>query len=140
MSSKATAIIIGGGHNALTAAYYLATGSRWHTTFFQNAKDLKVAVLERRGVVGGAAVTEEFLPGFRNSTASYSVGLLSPEVVRDMGLYSHGLKLIPRQGSHFLPLSPTDYFLTTYDDQENLKRIAQLSPKDAEAYVRFNDM
>ena len=137
------AIVIGGGHNALTAAYYLATASKWGAKGFlgrSHANDMKVTVLERRSVVGGAAVTEEFEPGFRNSTASYSVGLLSPEVVREMDLRSHGLKMHPRKGAHFVPISSTEYFMTSYDDEENLRRIARLSPKDADAYVRYNEM
>ncbi|HEY6917504.1 MAG TPA: FAD-dependent oxidoreductase, partial [Allosphingosinicella sp.] len=71
-------LIIGAGHNGLVCAYYLA------------AKGLKVTMLERRHVAGGAAVTEEFVPGFRNSTASYTVSLLNPKVIRDMRLYDHG--------------------------------------------------
>jgi phytoene dehydrogenase-like protein len=76
---SADVIIIGGGHNGLTCAAYLA------------AAGLRVTVLERRGVVGGAAVTEEFHPGFRNSVASYTVSLLNPKVIRDLELHRHGL-------------------------------------------------
>ncbi len=74
------AIIVGGGHNGLTCAFYLARAG------------YKVRVLERRGVVGGAAITEEFHPGFRNSVASYSVSLLNPKVIADMELARHGLQ------------------------------------------------
>ena len=133
-------LIIGGGHNALTAAYYLATAERWSSKMF-NKKKFQVQILERRSIVGGAAVTEEFHPGFRNSTASYSVGLLSPEVVRDMALVEeHGLRMIPRQGAHFLPLSASEYLLTTYDSAQTLANIAKLSPHDAEAYPRFQQL
>ena len=74
-------IVIGAGHNGLTCAAYLA------------AAGLKVQVLERRGVVGGAAVTEEFHPGFRNSVAAYTVSLLQPRVIADLELHRHGLRL-----------------------------------------------
>src|SRR5580765_5069307 len=91
------AVIIGGGHNGLTCAAYLA------------AAGLSVCVFERRGVLGGAAVTEEFHPGFRNSTASYTVSLLNPKVIRDLNLAAHGLSVVERPLANFLPLSPTGY-------------------------------
>ncbi len=86
------ALILGGGHNGLVCACYLARAG------------LKVRVLERRNVLGGAAVTEEFAPGFRNSTASYTVSLLHPKVIRDLKLVEHGLKIVERPFSNFLPL------------------------------------
>src|ERR1700733_5155127 len=85
-------LIIGGGHNGLTCACYLAKAG------------LKVRVLERRHIVGGAAVTEEFHPGFRNSTASYTVGLLHPSIIRDLKLYEHGLRIVHRPYSNFVPI------------------------------------
>lgn len=85
------AILIGGGHNGLTCAFYLAQAG------------LKVRILERRSLVGGAAVTEEFHPGFRNSVASYTVSLLNPKVIRDMKLMERGLRIIERPISNFLP-------------------------------------
>lgn len=85
------AIIIGGGHNGLVCAWYLARAGK------------RVLVLERRSVVGGAAVTEEFAPGFRNSTASYTLGLLDPAIMREMALAAHGLKVVGRPFSNFLP-------------------------------------
>src|SRR6201996_4274917 len=86
------ALIVGGGHNGLVCAAYLA------------AAGLKVTVLERRSVVGGAAVTEEFHPGFRNSVASYTVSLLNPKIIRDLELARHGLRVVERKVSNFLPL------------------------------------
>ena len=86
------ALILGGGHNGLVCACYLARAG------------LKVRVLERRAVLGGAAVTEEFAPGFRNSTASYTVSLLHPKVIRELKLVEHGLKIVERPFSNFLPL------------------------------------
>src|ERR1700676_909614 len=91
------AVIIGGGHNGLVCACYLAKGG------------LSVAVFERRALVGGAAVTEEFHPGFRNSTASYTVSLLHPRVLRDLRLAEHGLRIVERSLSNFLPLSAQSY-------------------------------
>src|SRR3712207_403893 len=85
-------LILGGGHNGLVRAFYLA------------APGLKVTVLERRGVVGGAAVTEEFHPGFRNSVASYTVSLLHPQVIADLDLHGHGLRIVERRLANFLPL------------------------------------
>jgi phytoene dehydrogenase-like protein len=92
-------VIIGAGHNGLTCAYYLA------------AKGLKVAVLEASDTVGGAAVTDEFLPGFRNSAASYTVSLLNPKVIRDLDLERHGLKVVLRKTDNFLP-GDGDYLLS----------------------------
>src|SRR5436853_6190838 len=97
-SRRYDAAIIGGGHNGLVCAAYLA------------AAGLKIVVLERRGVVGGAAVTEEFHPGFRNSTASYTVSLLDPQIMRDLRVAHHGLRIVARPFSNFLPL-PGDQYL-----------------------------
>ena len=83
------AIIIGGGHNGLVCAYYLAK------------KGLNVHVYEKRPIVGGAAVTEEFHPGFRNSVASYTVSLLNPEIIKDMNLKEYGLEIVKRPISNF---------------------------------------
>ena len=91
--SRFDAVVIGGGHNGLACAAYLA-GAR-----------LKVCVLERRSVLGGAAVTEESHPGCRNSTASYTVSLLNPKVIRDLKLVEHGLSIVSRPFSNFLPLA-----------------------------------
>src|SRR6202453_2217402 len=90
-------IIVGGGHNGLVCAAYLA------------AAGLKVTVLERRTVVGGAAVTEEFHPGFRNSVAAYTVSLLNPKVIRDLELAKHGLRVVERRLANFLPTDDGRY-------------------------------
>src|SRR5690242_21497286 len=91
-STQSDALIVGGGHNGLVCAAYLAAGG------------LKVKVLERRGVVGGAAVTEEFHPGFRNSVAAYTVSLLQQKVIDELRLRSHGLRIVERPVANFLPL------------------------------------
>lgn len=113
------ALIVGGGHNGLTCACYLA------------AAGLKVRVLERRGVVGGAAVTEEFHPGFRNSTASYTVSLLNPQVIRDLRLAEHGLRIIERPISNFLPLPDGEYLKVGGTLAATQAEVARFSPGDA---------
>jgi phytoene dehydrogenase-like protein len=97
MEPMRDALIVGGGHNGLVCAAYLA------------AAGLKVTVLERRAVVGGAAVTEEFHPGFRNSVAAYTVSLLNPQVIRDLDLPAHGLRIVERELSNFLPTADGRY-------------------------------
>ncbi len=111
------ALIIGGGHNGLVCASYLA------------AAGLKVTVLERRGVVGGAAVTEEFHPGFRNSVASYTVSLLNPKVIRDLDLPAHGLRIVERELSNFLPTEDGRYL--TVGGGRTHAEVAKFSQKDA---------
>src|ERR1700740_1191496 len=98
--SPRDAVIVGGGHNGLVCAAYLA------------AAGLKVTVLERRAVVGGAAVTEEFLPGFRNSVAAYTVSLLNPKGIRDLELARYGLRIVERRCANFLPPADGGYLLT----------------------------
>jgi phytoene dehydrogenase-like protein len=111
-------IIVGGGHNGLTAAAYLA------------ADGLKVTVLERRAQVGGAAVTEEFHPGFRNSVAAYAVSLLNPRVIGDLDLHRHGLKLVERPLSNFLPL-PDGRYLKVAPGRTKAE-VAKFSARDVE--------
>lgn len=117
------AIIIGAGHNGLTCAYYLAK------------KGMKVTVLEAAANVGGAAVTDEFLPGFRNSAASYTVSLLQPKVIRDMQLERHGLKVVLRKTDNFLP-GDGQYLLAGRNGLTR-KEIARHHKPDAEAYDRY---
>ncbi len=112
------AVIVGGGHNGLVCAAYLA------------AANLKVTVLERRPVVGGAAVTEEFHPGFRNSVASYTVSLLNPKVIRDLRLESHGLRVLERPLSNFLPLEGAGYLKIGAGGTH--EEVAKFSRRDAE--------
>jgi phytoene dehydrogenase-like protein len=117
-------VIIGAGHNGLTCAAYLA------------AAGLKVRVVERRKVVGGAAVTEEFTPGFRNSVAAYTVSLLNPKVISDLKLAAHGLKVVERRAQNFLPAADGRYLLT--GEGRTRASLARLSPRDAEALDGFN--
>ncbi len=113
------AVIIGGGHNGLVCACYLA------------ARGWKVRVLERRAILGGAAVTEEFHPGFRNSTASYTVSLLHPTVIRDLHLDTHGLKILERPIANFLPLEDGRYLKIGGGLAATQSEVAKFSEKDA---------
>ena len=122
------AVIIGGGHNGLVCACYLA------------AAGLNVRVLERRGVVGGAAVTEEFYPGFRNSTASYTVSLLHPQVIRDLKLREHGLRLIERPIANFLPLPDGRSLKVGPTLAATQREVAKFSQRDADALPRYYAM
>lgn len=117
-------VIIGGGHNGLVCSAYLA------------AAGLKVTVLERRGVVGGAAVTEEFHPGFRNSVASYTVSLLNPKVIADLELHAHGLRIIHRPLANFLPAEDGRYLKIGGD--KTLSEIAKFSVRDAEVHDSYH--
>src|SRR3954454_1101787 len=121
---KYHAIVIGGGHNGLTAAAYLARAGR------------KVLVLERRHVLGGAAVTEEVHPGFRFSVCSYVVSLLRPEIIRDLDLPRHGLEILPLDGT-FTPMPNGDYLWRVNDHARTHREIARHSRVDAEAYDEY---
>jgi len=128
MNKPYDALIIGGGHNGLVCACYLA------------AKGLSVRVLERRGLVGGAAVTEEFHPGFRNSTASYTVSLLNPKIIRDLKLHEHGLRVVERPFSNFLPLSETEYIKVGGSLAATQADVARFSVQDAERLPAYYQM
>ena len=117
LGASSDALIIGGGHNGLVCAAYLAGAG------------LKVTVLEQRSVVGGAAVTEEFHPGFRNSVAAYTVSLLNPKVIRDLELPKFGLRVVERKLSNFLPTDDGRYLIV--GDGRTAAEVAKFSPKDA---------
>src|SRR5438477_7257638 len=117
-------IVIGAGHNGLTAAAYLARAGR------------KVLVLERRHVVGGAAVTEEIFPGFKFSVCSYVVSLLRPEIIRELDLARHGLEMLPLDGT-FTPMPNGDYLWRVNDHAKTRREIARHSKLDAEAYDEY---
>jgi len=114
---RCDALIIGAGHNGLVCAAYLAGAG------------LKVTVLERRAVVGGAAVTEEFHPGFRNSVAAYTVSLLNPAIIRDLDLAAHGLRIVERRCANFLPTADGRYLLT--GEGRTQGEVARFSARDA---------
>ncbi|HKQ98596.1 MAG TPA: NAD(P)/FAD-dependent oxidoreductase [Candidatus Polarisedimenticolia bacterium] len=124
MTSRYDAIIIGGGHNGLITAAYLARAGK------------KVVTLERRHLVGGAAVTEEVFPGFRFSVFSYVVSLLRPEIIRDLQLPKHGLEILPLDGT-FTPMQNGDYLWRMDDHGRSIREIARHSRADAEAYEEF---
>ena len=125
MTRKYDALIIGGGHNGLVCAFYLARAG------------MRVRVLERRHVVGGAAVTEEFAPGFRNSTASYTVSLLRPKVIADMKLHERGYRIVERTIANFFPFADT-YLKLGGGMQRTQAEFARFSAKDAAAYPAYD--
>ncbi|OYW55066.1 MAG: FAD-dependent oxidoreductase [Hyphomicrobium sp. 32-62-53] len=118
--------ILGGGHNGLTAAAYFARAG------------LKPIVLEKNAVAGGAALTEEFHPGFRNSVASYTVSLLDPGVIRDLDLAAHGLRIIERPAANFMPIDGERGFFWPYGMAAKQAEIAKLSARDAERYPEYD--
>ena len=117
------AVVIGGGHNGLTCAAYLAMAGH------------SVRVLERRDIVGGAAITQVFHPGFRNSVAAYTVSLLQPKVIRDLELHRHGLKIVERRAQNFLPTEDGRYLLT--GEGRTQREIAKFSADDAAHYPAY---
>lgn len=122
---KYDAVIIGGGHNGLVCSFYLARAG------------YEVRILERRGIIGGAAVTEEFHPGFRNSVASYTVSLLHPKVIRDMALADHGYRVIERPIANFLPLPDGRYLKVGGGLERTQGEFAKFSEKDAAALPHY---
>jgi phytoene dehydrogenase-like protein len=124
VAAKYDAIVIGGGHNGLVNAAYLARAGK------------KVLVLERRHVLGGAAVTEEVFPGFKFSVCSYVVSLLRPEIIRELDLPRHGLELLPLDGT-FTPMPNGDYLWRMNDHGRTRREIYRHSPTDAEAYDEY---
>ncbi|XP_057738574.1 uncharacterized protein LOC130955671 isoform X1 [Arachis stenosperma] len=121
---KWDALVIGGGHNGLIAATYLARSG------------LSVAVLERRHLIGGAAVTEELIPGFKFSRCSYLLSLLRPQIIRELELKRHGLKLLKPMASSFTPTLDGRYLLLGQSDEQDYLQISKFSKKDADAYFR----
>jgi len=123
-SRDSDAIIIGAGHNGLACAFYLARAG------------LRVRMIERRAIAGGAAATEEFHPGFRNSVAAYTVSLLNPQVIADMELARHGLRVVLRRIDNFVPTTNGEYLLSGRDGLTR-RQIARLLPGDAEGYDTY---
>lgn len=126
MSQSTDIVIVGGGHNGLTAAAYLARAG------------LSVIVLEKNAVAGGAAMTEEFFPGYRNSVASYTVSLLNPKVIRDLELAHHGLRVVERKAANFLPVSPSRALLLPYGMAAKQAALAEFSKHDADRYPAYD--
>jgi phytoene dehydrogenase-like protein len=118
-------VIVGGGHNGLVCAAYLA------------AAGLKVTVLERRAVVGGAAVTEEFHPGFRNSVAAYTVSLLNPKIIQDLDLPGNGLRIVERKLANFLPLDESTYLKVGAG--HTAREVSKFSRRDAERLSAYGE-
>lgn len=127
-TQRRDAIIIGGGHNGLVCAWYLARAG------------LAVTICEARPIVGGAAVTEEFHPGFRNSVASYTVSLLNPRVIADMGLHAHGLRIVERPIANFLPLDQSRHLKLGGGLQRTQAEFGKFSRRDAEALPAYYAM
>src|SRR5438270_1855864 len=124
MNNKYDVVVIGGGHNGLVNAAYLARAGK------------RVLVLERRHVLGGAAVTEAIVPGFKFSVCSYVVSLLRPEIIRDLDLPRHGLEILPLDGT-FTPMPNGDHLWRVNDHSKTRREIARHSKVDAEAYDEF---
>jgi phytoene dehydrogenase-like protein len=127
-NSRYDALIIGGGHNGLVCAAYLARAGR------------KVCVLERRDVLGGCATTEELWPGYKVSTAAYVISLFPPQVIRELRLKQYALTILPRSPSSFTPLPDGRSLLLGPDERLCHREISKFSPADAEAYPRYNEL
>src|ERR671915_127011 len=128
MSASYDLIVIGGGHNGLVTAAYLAGAG------------LRVLVLERREVLGGACVTEELWPGFKVSTAAYVNSLLRPEIIRDLELKRHGFKMLPRNPSSFTPFPDDRSLLLGPNKAQTHKEVSKFSTKDADTLPKYEEM
>src|SRR5438874_6292132 len=128
MSTSYDLIVIGGGHNGLVTAAYAARAG------------LKVIVLERREVLGGACVTEEVWPGYKVSTAAYVNSLLRPEIIRELELKRHGFEMLPRSPSSFTPFADGRSLLLGPDKELTRREIAKFSTRDAEVLPRYEAM
>ena len=126
MSDSYDAIIVGAGHNGLTAAGYLGKAG------------LKTLVLERRALVGGAVVTEEICPGYKISAVSYVVSLLRPEIIRDLELKKHGFEMIRMAGS--LAICNDEYLFLNGEENHDRREVGRFSDRDYDAMQRFEDM
>src|SRR5436190_10932308 len=121
-------VVIGGGHNGLVASAYLAKAG------------LDVLVLERRDILGGAAVTEGLWPGYRVSTAAYLISLLQDKVVQDLDLRRHGYEVIPKDPPYFSPRLDGQHFFMWRDMDKTLAELVRLSHRDAERYPAYEEM
>src|SRR5437879_6936490 len=128
MSGSYDIIIVGAGHNGLVTAAYLARAG------------MRVLVLERRELVGGACVTEQLWPGFKVSTASYVNSLLRPEIIRDLELARHGFELLPRSPSSFTPFPDGRFLLMGPDKELTRRQVAKFSPRAAAPLPRYEAM
>src|ERR671923_1435595 len=128
MAQRYDLIIIGGGHNALVTAAYVAR------------KGLKVLVLERRELLGGACVTEELWPGYKVSTAAYVNSLLRPEIIRDLELKRHGFEMLPRNPSSFTPFPDGRSLLLGPDKALTHREVSKFSARDADALPKYEAM
>ena len=127
MAPSYDAVIIGAGHNGLACAAYLGRAG------------LRVLLLERREMVGGATVTEEIYPGFKYSVCSYVVSLLRPQVISELDLPAHGLEILPLDGT-LTPLPEGDYVMRWHDGAETRRELARHSQADADAYGQFGTL
>ncbi|MEQ8206404.1 MAG: NAD(P)/FAD-dependent oxidoreductase, partial [Woeseia sp.] len=127
MTTNYDAIVIGGGHNGLTSAAYLARAGK------------RVLVLEKRYTVGGASATEEFAPGYRNSSCAFVVGYLRPQIIKDLELARHGLE-IKQVENEFFALNDSEYMLLTGDSANDDQEIRKFSANDVEGLERLREM